>query len=84
MRPEWIRSIENEDQVKELLEWIADLKKAGITGASVAFSWFGRRTQPLQKRTNFGFQYLGLKDPSRFSAERIPESHAMMQVQEVL
>jgi len=80
VRPEWTRAGENEDQVGELLDWIADFKKARITGALVVFSWVDRCSQPLQKRTNFSFQYLGLKDPSRFSAESL----SMMQVKRVL
>jgi hypothetical protein len=37
-------------QVKELLEAIDALKKEGVTGASVMFSFYKRRVQPIQQR----------------------------------
>jgi hypothetical protein len=38
------------DQVKELLEIIEDNKLMGVTGASIMFSFFKRRVQPIQQR----------------------------------
>jgi hypothetical protein len=59
-------------------------RDAGFTGVSVMYTWLGKRIQPLQKRTRFGFEYLGVSDPSRFSTERIEKGEALLQVGRVL
>jgi hypothetical protein len=48
------------------------------------YSWIGRRIQPLQQRSRFGFEYMGLKDPSQFSAEQIHQAEALRRVSQVL
>jgi hypothetical protein len=48
------------------------------------YTWLGRRIQPLRKRTRFGFEYLGISDPSRFSIERIEKGEALLRVSRVL
>ena len=84
VRPKWSSSPGDLTQDDELLRRIAKLKKDGVTGGSVVISWVGRRVQPLQKRLNFSFEYLGLDDPSRFSAEKMYEDEAMLIVRRVL
>jgi hypothetical protein len=37
------------DQIDELLVKIMEHKIAGVTGASMVYSWMGMRIQPLQK-----------------------------------
>ena len=69
---------------QELLDWIKDLWKKNLTGASVVMSWIVRRIQTLQQRSHFGFRYRGIEDPSRFSSERISGSKAMHRVRRVL
>ncbi|RLM73845.1 hypothetical protein C2845_PM15G02350 [Panicum miliaceum] len=59
------------DQVRELLGRIKALKYRGVTGASIMYSWIGRRVQPLQKRDPFSFDYLSRSDPSCFSIVKI-------------
>jgi hypothetical protein len=51
---------------------------ARVTGVSGMHTWLGRRIQPLQKSTHFGFKYLGVSDPSRFSTERIEKGEAWL------
>jgi hypothetical protein len=68
---EWSKPCKDESQIPELLGMIKKQRDAGVTGVVVMFSWIGRRIQPLQKRARFGFDYLGVLDPSRFSAELI-------------
>jgi hypothetical protein len=65
------------DQVDELLVKIMEHKIAGVTSAFVVYSWMGRRIQLLQKRTQFGFEYLGISDPSRFTTDRINQNEAV-------
>lgn len=50
----------------------------------VMYSWIGKRIQPLQKWLRFGFKYLGVLDPSRFSANPIQKSDAILRVRRVL
>ena len=54
-------------QVQKLRGALERLKKIGVTGDSVVYSFLGRRIQPLQRRVNPGFRYEGVNDPSRFS-----------------
>jgi hypothetical protein len=50
VRPEWNTKLSrgDMDQVDELLAIIAAHKEIGVTGASVMFSFFKRRVQPIQ------------------------------------
>jgi hypothetical protein len=59
-------------------------RDTGVTGIVVMFSWIGRRIQPLQKWARFGFDYLGFLDPSRFFAEPIQRSDAVVRASRVL
>ena len=63
-RAEWLKKPLDTSQIPELLEMIASLKQKGISGEVVSFDWMKRRIQPLQARVTFGFEYLGVNDPS--------------------
>jgi hypothetical protein len=71
-------------QVRELLEATEAQKKKGVTGASVMFSFYKRRVQPIQQRCCLGFEYTGPADPSRMCTEEVPEEVALQRVQRVL
>jgi hypothetical protein len=71
-------------QVEELLDNIAAHKEMGVTGASVMFSFFKRRVQPIQQRHILGFEYKGAEDPSRMCAEKLTDEAALTQVKRVL
>ena len=58
-------------QVQKLCAALAKLKKKGVTGGTVVYSFLGHRVQPLQRRVHPGFRYEGLEDPSRFTPEKI-------------
>jgi hypothetical protein len=85
-RTEWtLEPVEAEmDQVRELLELISAHKEAGVTGASVMFSFFKRRIQPLQQRHTPGFEYSGNEDPSRMCAEEVEDDAALIRVRRIL
>lgn len=51
-------------QVPEMLGRINKHRDVGVTEEIVMYSWIGRRIQPLQKCTRFGFEYLGVLDQS--------------------
>jgi hypothetical protein len=72
------------DQVEELLDTIAAHKLMGVTGASVLFSFFKRRVQPIQQRHRLGFEYTGAEDPSRMYAEELSDEAALLRVKWVL
>jgi hypothetical protein len=72
------------DQVNELLAIIAAHKEVGVTGASVMFSFFKRRIQPIQQRHTLGFEYIGAEDPSWICAEELTDDTALIQVKQVL
>jgi hypothetical protein len=72
------------DQVDELLAIIAAHKEIGVTSASVMFSFFKRRIQPIQQRHTLGFEYIGGDDPSRMCAEELTDDAALIRVKRVL
>ena len=49
-----------------------------MTGATVVSSWLRRQIQPLQCCSHPGFEYTGLRDPSRFSSEKTSRDEAMV------
>jgi hypothetical protein len=67
-----------------LLDIIAAQKEIGVTGASVMFSFFKRRIQPIQQRHTLGFEYIGIEDPSRMCAEELTDDDALIRVKRVL
>jgi hypothetical protein len=67
-----------------LLAIIAANKEIGVTGASVIFSFFKRRIQPIQQRHTLGFEYIGAEDPSRMCAEELTDDATLIQVRRVL
>jgi hypothetical protein len=72
------------DQVDELLAIIAAHKEIGVTGASVMFSFFKRRFQPIQQRHTLGFEYMGVEDPSRMCTEELTDDAALIRIKRVL
>jgi hypothetical protein len=86
VRPEWNTELSrgDMDQVDELLAIIAAHKEIGVTGASVMFSFFKRRIQPIQQRHTLGFEYIGGDDPSRMCAEELTDDAALIRVKRVL
>jgi hypothetical protein len=56
----------------------------GVTGASVMFSFFKRRVQPIQQRHRLGFEYTGAEDPSRMCAEELSDGATLLRVKRVL
>jgi hypothetical protein len=72
------------DQVDELLDTKAAHKEMGVTGASVMFSFFKRRVQPIQQRHILRFEYMGAEDPSRMCAEELTDEAALIRVKRVL
>jgi hypothetical protein len=86
VRPEWNIELPrgDMDQVEELLDIIVAHKEMGVTGASVMFSFFKRRVQPIQQRHILGFKYKDAEDPSRMCAEELMDEAAVTRVRRVL
>jgi hypothetical protein len=86
MRPEWNTEVSRGDldQVDELLAIIAAHKEIGVTGASVIFSFFKGRIQPIQQYHTLGFEYIGVEDPSLMCAEELTDDAALIRVKRVL
>ena len=64
--------------MEELLKKIAKRRRKGVTGATVVSSWLRRQIQPLLCRSHPGFEYTGLRNPSRFSLEKTGRDEAMV------
>jgi hypothetical protein len=86
VRPEWTRELTRGDldQVEELLTVIEARKMTGVTGASVMFSFFKRRVQPIQQCHSLGFEYSGAEDSSHMCAEELTDEAALRRVGRVL
>jgi hypothetical protein len=86
VRPEWNLELSrgDMDQVEELLDIIEAQKMLGVTSASIMFSFFKRRIQPIQQHHRLGFEYTGSADPSRICAEELSDEAALLRVQRVL
>jgi hypothetical protein len=67
-----------------LLAIIAAHKEIGVTGASIIFSFFKRRVQPIQQCHTLGFEYIGAENPSRMCAEELTHDAALIRVRRVL
>ena len=72
----WMSAGPGGGQVTCLLEALAKLKKNGVTGDHVVFSFLSRRVQPLQHLTHPAFRYEGTKVPFRMSPE--PMAHSIL------
>ena len=77
-RHKWCMPAGNADQVEELLKWIARRRREGVIGATVVSSWLRRQVQPLQSHIHSGFEYMGLRYPSRFLSEKTGRDEAMV------
>jgi hypothetical protein len=86
VRPEWNIELSRGDidQVEELLDIIEAHKMMGVTDASVMFSFFKRRVQPIQQQHKLGYEYTGVEDSSRMCAEELPDDAVLLQVKRVL
>jgi hypothetical protein len=82
MRPEWNTELSRGDidQADELLAIIAAHKEIGVTGASVMFSFFKHRIQPIQQCHTLGFEYIGAEDPSQMCAKELTDDAALIRV----
>jgi hypothetical protein len=56
----------------------------GVTDASVMFSFFKRRVQPIQQRHKLGFEYSGAEDSSRMCVEELIDEAVLRRVRRVL
>jgi hypothetical protein len=86
VRPEWNIELSrgDMDQFEVLLDIIAAHKLMGVIGASIMFSFFKRRVQPIQQRHILGFEYKGIEDPSRMCVEELSDEAALLRVKRVL
>jgi hypothetical protein len=73
VRPEWNLELfrGDMDQVEVLLDIIEAHKMTGVIGASVMFSFFKRRVQPILQHHRLGFEYIGSEDPSHMCVEEM-------------
>ena len=71
-------------QVETIFRAIAIIKKKGVTGDHVVFSFIGRRTQHLQLRKHPAFIYEGTQDPTRMSSEPMAQSEVIKRCCKVL
>lgn len=70
--------------IQELLNMIQARKRDGLTGAVVIRDFVSRRIHPLKQRSNFGFEYLGTRDPSRSSPKELSEEEVLERVKHLL
>jgi hypothetical protein len=61
----WNSSPNNREStdIPQLVEMIAELKRNGLTGVEIAYSFTKLRIQPLQERSVLDYEYKGPEDP---------------------
>ena len=71
-------------QVEAIHRAIAIVKKKGVTGDHVVFSFINSRTHPLQLQKHPAFRYEGMQDPTRMSPEPMAQSEVIKRCCKVL
>ena len=71
-------------QVTCLLDALATLKKKGITGNHVVFSFVSRLIQLLQRWKHPAFRYEGVNDPTRFTPELMTRAEVVRRCYKLL
>jgi hypothetical protein len=64
---EWDLGLPTHDleDLKGVLELVSDMKKGGVTGATVARTFYRRMIQPIKNRVHPAYEYRGQSDPTR-------------------
>jgi hypothetical protein len=64
---EWDLGLPTHDleDLKGVLELVSDMKKGGVTGATVARTFYRRMIQPIKNRVHPAYEYRGKSDPTR-------------------
>ena len=71
-------------QVERLLKEIADLSVQGLTGATVAISFYRQLTHPIQERVHPAFEYWGHQDPNRGHERKVPLEEIVNRVARIM
>jgi hypothetical protein len=53
------------EDLKGVLELVSDMKKHGVTGATMVRSFYRRMIQPIKDRVHSAYEYCGQSDPTR-------------------
>jgi hypothetical protein len=59
---------------------VEDLKKRGVTGASIARSFCWRLIQPIKVRVHPAYEYWGQSDPTREVNRKVPREKMVARV----
>ena len=60
------------------------MKDQGLNGVGVVTNFIRHRVQPLQKRVQYGFEYIGPQDPCRVTTEELIEDEVLERIQDIL
>lgn len=58
-------------QIRELLQLVAELKAEKVTAAAVAVTFCKRLTQPIKSRVHPAYEYWGPNDPTREQQRKV-------------
>lgn len=85
-RTQWLEKLTEAErlQIEPFIKQIDGLKTSGVTREIAVKSFITHRIQPLAQRVNYGFEYLGTKDPSRTKLEELSSRKVLAQMKELL
>jgi hypothetical protein len=82
---EWDLGLSSRDteDLKEILELVRDLKKRGVTGASLARSFRRRLIQQIKDRVHPMYEYFGQLDPTRVVNLKVSKEEMAARVSQI-
>jgi hypothetical protein len=73
-------TIDEKEQIKPHLLKIQTLKNKGLNGFAILANFIKRRVQPLEDMVHYGFEYLGIEDPTRMLSEELSDEEVLTRV----
>jgi hypothetical protein len=72
------------EKIKPFLKEIKALKIRGLSGMGIIASFIRRRVQPLRERVHYGFEYIGVEDPTWMSKDELSKEEILGRIQNIL
>jgi hypothetical protein len=82
---EWDLGLSSRDleDLKAVLDLVNDMKKRGVTGATVARSFCRRLIQPIKDRVHPEYEYWGQSDPTREVSRKVSKEEMVARVSQM-
>jgi hypothetical protein len=83
---EWDLGLSSHDlkELEVVLELVGDMKKRGVTGATVARSFCRQMIQPMKDRVHSAYEYWGKSDPTHEVNRKVSKEEMEASVSQML